>query len=443
MPLSDDSPGPGDLHEDQIVASLRSGAHAALLCAYFGEPEYHELCRLAKLAAAHYDPGGTQVFVLPGIMGSRLGTTCDAMPSLLWLNPAAISQGELLQLAMPGPRSIRALGVMLPGYLKLKLSLEIAGFRTVFHSFDWRCDLDRLAREFIHVVETAAAPAFVVGHSMGGLVARCALAYDRHMKIAKLIQIGAPNEGSFAPIQALRAAYPTVRKIAALDRYHSAEELARRVFLTLPGLYQMLPSAQNAAQPDFFDPGSWPRDALPPDTQLLAHARRRLASLPPADERCMAIVGVNQPTVVSAAVVPASAGQAEGFEYAIRPDGDGTVPSSRALWKGARTWFVEEMHGALTTNDDVIATVADLLGTGRCGRLGTQPPPQSGDATRYTSDRELRREIAHKVNWDDLSPDTRRRILEPVVSAEFRAPAQAGSGPGISLEMDDGITPAE
>jgi hypothetical protein len=43
-------PSLGDLHDDQLVALLRSGAHAALLVAYFGEPEYRELAHLAKLA---------------------------------------------------------------------------------------------------------------------------------------------------------------------------------------------------------------------------------------------------------------------------------------------------------------------------------------------------------------------------------------------------------
>ena len=44
-------PSPADLHEDQIIALLRSGAHAALLSAYFGEVEYRELAQLAKIAA--------------------------------------------------------------------------------------------------------------------------------------------------------------------------------------------------------------------------------------------------------------------------------------------------------------------------------------------------------------------------------------------------------
>jgi len=413
-----------DLHEDQVIALLRSGAHAALLSAYFGEIEYRELCRLAKLAAARHDPHGPLVFLLPGIMGSRLGTIHDptrdpthvSTPSMLWLHPASISDGALVQLALPGPSSIQALGVMLPGYLKLKLSLEVAGFHAIFHPFDWRRDLHELARELMQAVDATGSAAHIVGHSMGGLVARYALAHDRHRRIRRLVQLGSPNSGSFAPLQALRAVYPTVRKIAALDHEHTAEDLARRVFLTLPGLYQMLPSPEEPGQADLFDPRSWPDDELPPDPKLLACARQRRATLPDADDRCAVIAGINRITVVSAAVC----GQEEGFEYLARPHGDGTVPVSRALWSGARTWFAEEKHGALTHNDTVIAAVIDLLRTGDCERLHSQIPKTAAEEVRRLTDQDLRAATRTKVPWDTLSLDSRRRILEPVISPEFR-----------------------
>ena len=232
-------PSPGDLHEDQVIALLRSGAHGALLSAYFGDVAYRELSQLAKIAATRSNSRGKVVFVLPGIMGSRLGSAQRRTSSLLWLHPVAIAQGGLSQLALPGPKSLRALGVMLPGYLKLRLTLEIAGFRPVFHPFDWRSDLETLARALLRSIEKSGArKVLIVAHSMGGLVARIALGKDRDRRIQKLVQLGAPNEGSFAPVQALRAAYPTVRKIASLDHRNSAEELARTVFLTLPGLYK-------------------------------------------------------------------------------------------------------------------------------------------------------------------------------------------------------------
>ncbi len=404
-------PSLGDLHDDQLVALLRSGAHAALLIGYFGEPEYRELAQLAKLAVTRRNPRGRRVFVLPGIMGSRLGLVARRKYSLLWLHPTAVANGSLMQLAMPSSRALRAVGVMLPGYLKLRLRLEVAGFRPVFCPFDWRRDVDQLAREFARLIERSGErKALVVGHSMGGVIARAALAYDKR-RIARLIQLGAPNNGSFAPLQALRAIYPTVRKIAALDRDHSAEYLARTVFHTLPGIYQMLPSTE----PDLFDPRSWPADELAPDAKLLARARKIRAKLPPANDRCNVIAGVGQETIVS--VAPGE----RGFQYELRAAGDGTVPLARALWAEAATWYADENHGALTKNDLVLAAVADILKTGDTRRLRTTAPKAPQVPSRLVAEEELRAVAVRKVQWDALSLASRRQILEPVLSPEFLA----------------------
>src|SRR5690606_26702536 len=80
----------------------------------------------------------------------------------------------------------------------------------------------------------------IVAHSMGGLVARAALAAGAPMR--RLIMLGTPNFGSFAPIAALRATNDAVRKAGWLDMGNSAEELASEVFNTFPGLTQMLPA---------------------------------------------------------------------------------------------------------------------------------------------------------------------------------------------------------
>lgn len=403
-------PSIGELHDEQIVASLRTGAHPALLGAYFGDLAYRELSQFAKLAAIRRNKRGPLVYLLPGIMGSRLGTGNRESAGLIWLHPAAISEGALMELALPGPRPLQAVGIMLPGYLKLKLSLEIAGFTPIFHPFDWRCDLDLLSRAFMHEIERSGADqVFVVAHSMGGVVARAALAHDSKRRIAKLLQLGAPNSGSYAPVQALRAVYPTVRKLAALDQQHSAEELARTVFHTLPGLYQLLPCGEN----DFFDAQTWPDDELRPDATLLSQARKRRAELPEADDRCFLIAGTQQETITSVTRRDSM------FEYAIRRDGDGTVPLALALWSGARTWYIGENHGALTNNNVVLAAVDDILKSDDTTRLQTTAVCDQ-NIIRRISDRQLRAEATRKVRWDSLSLDSRRRILDPVISPEFR-----------------------
>lgn len=410
-------PSPGDLHEDQIIALLRSGAHGALLSAYFGDVAYRELSQLAKIAATRSNSRGRVVFILPGIMGSRLGTLQRQTSSLLWLHPVAIAHGGLSQLALPGSKALRALGVMLPGYLKLRLTLEIAGFRPVFHPFDWRADLESLARTLLRSIEKSGArKVLIVAHSMGGLVARIALGHDREKRIEKLVQLGAPNAGSFAPVQALRAAYPTVRKIASLDQRSTAEELARTVFLTLPGLYQMLPSVLSTEEPDLFDVAQWPGDELLPDAKILARALKVRMRMPPPDSRCAVIAGTNQETVTSVSLRDGV------FEYVTRRDGDGTVPLPRALWPGAQTWFAEENHGALTNNNEVLAAVTSILKDGATPRLSATRPAPAMEVVRTVTDRELRAAAVHKVHWERLSLDSRRRILDPVLTPEFTTP---------------------
>lgn len=410
------APAPAHLHDDQVIAMLRSGVHSHLLSAFFGELEYRELSHLAKLAATRKRARAMPVFILPGIMGSRLAMKRGRVLDLYWLHPAAIAQGQLMELALPGSPALRPIGVMLPGYLKMKLMLEIAGFEPVLHAFDWRADIERNARALIRAVERSGArKVLLVAHSMGGLIARAALRYDKVRRIAKLVQLGAPNTGSFAPVQALRAVYPTVRKIAAMDKLHSAEELARRVFLTLPGLYQLLPTVESPGELDLFDAKNWPSD-LPPDARLLAHARKVRDRLPDADQRCLVIAGTEQETTTSISR------SGDAFAYEVRRAGDGTVPLSRAVWEGARTWYAAQNHGALSFDSVVLGALVDLLRDSDTDRIPSTARGDSQEVVRRVSDLELRAQAVHKVDWDSLSLLSRRRILEPVLTTEFLTP---------------------
>jgi pimeloyl-ACP methyl ester carboxylesterase len=303
----------GSLHDEQVVAWLRSGENAATLSANFGEAEYLELRRLARAVGARRTRGGPRVLILPGIMGSKIGTPGRVTDDVLWLDPVQVIAGKLTDLALPQGSKLQPLGVMLFGYLKLKLCLQLAGFDASFHPFDWRLGLDTLGKQLgDRIASERATSVRLVAHSMGGLVARAALNGPSSKRIVQLIQLGTPNYGSFAPVQALRATYPTVRKIAALDWHHTAEQLAEQVFRTLPGLYQMLPAPDRHPAVDFFDPRSWPADAMAPDAALLKEARRVREGLAPADERCCLIVGVNQETVTGARRVEEQHARGEG-----------------------------------------------------------------------------------------------------------------------------------
>ena len=403
---------PALLSETETLALLSSGKHERILAAYFGGDEYLELRALAKAALARKSRSKGTVYVLPGIMGSKLAARDDAHCPTVWLSTAAVERGELITLALPSARKWSVSGVILSGYLKLWLTLRAAGFTPKLHPYDWRQSIVRSGRELAdRIAHDAARHVMIVAHSMGGLVARAALTHAPRKKVRSVIQLGAPNRGSFAPVQAFRAVYPTVRKLATLDRRHSAEDLARVVFSTLPGLYQLLPQCPDETF-DYFDIRAWPEDALAPRLELLDEANKTRQAFAAADGRCFSIVGVGQPTVTHAL-------KSTEFEYVFGSDGDGTVPMTLAQWPGANTLYVQEGHGGLTKNTTVCAAIVDLLSHAHTDRLLDKWSANDGVIKRV-KESAMRHELVGKVCWNELPLEERRKILEPTISEEFR-----------------------
>jgi pimeloyl-ACP methyl ester carboxylesterase len=404
------------LPDEEIERLLVTGERREELVAMLGDEAYRELSRLARRAAAIRPRAQRPVYLLPGLMGSRIGTHGRLLDDVLWIDIAEIAAGHLVRLALPRGARLEAIGVILLNSLKLKLSLQIAGFDAKFHAFDWRLGIDALARGLVDRLESErVADAQLVGHRMGGLVARAALAVAEG-RVSRVVQIGAPNFGSFAPVLALRGVYPTVRKLAALDFRHSAEDYARLIFRTLPSLHELLPSPLRSTGLDLFDAASWPGDDLRPDVAMLTAGHAAQLRWPRADPRCLHIVGVRQETVTGVRR------KRDGFEFTVTREGDGTVPLSMAVLPGSQAWYVPEKHGGLPNNGRVISAVVDLLRTGATQRLPMAvraPKRGARPASRTISESALRRIAPHKVRWQDLSLDARRRLLEPVVSPEF------------------------
>jgi hypothetical protein len=404
---------------------LVSGEHGRELAAYFGEREYRDLQELAKRAArAPLAEDAIRVFVVPGIMGSQLGIKREPpLPhDILWLDPIDIQVGRLSSLHLSAGAPIVPLGVVLYSYLRLKLNLRASGFSPVLYDYDWRRGVDELGAALAERIRNEPGDRImIVAHSMGGLVSRAALTQPGMSNVERLVLLGTPNFGSFAPLQALRGTYAVVRKISSLVSTGSPEALAGKIFNTFPSLYHMLPSAQPNGCADLFDPAEWPRTGPRPNRTLLRNARNIQSKLVQADERICVVVGVGQETVT--AVVK----RKDDFLYTITRHGDGTVPAVSAGLPGARNHYTLAAHSDLTRDPTVAAAVTELLLTGMTTLLPSKWKSKSV-AQAQISDQQLRRMHRDKVNWAALEPDQRREFLENLnepPKLELRAPARA------------------
>ena len=397
------------LDEATLVSLLASPTRNEGLLDYFGAELHSELVKLARTTTRRKrGTPGRRVYVLPGIMGSQLGfIRGDQRPNdILWLDPIDIAFGRLIELKLGSGSRIVALGAMNYTYLKITLSLRKAGFDAVLLDYDWRRDMASLGKLLAErIAADGKDEVALIGHSMGGLVARAALTHAAGARVSQLVMLGTPNSGSLAAVQALRGTYSVVRKIAMLDLRHDAEFLAREVFSSFPGLHELLPAGNAVSDFDLFDREMWPAKGPGPDPALLGEAAGLTQRMAPADARFSMVVGCNRTTATGVAIRDGD------FEYEYSQQGDGTVPIELARLAGARHSYVECGHSDLPLSDRVIAGVVDLLKTGATQRFAASPPVKRGALARVR-DSELREQYLGKVDWPHMTPEQRRLFLD-------------------------------
>ena len=401
----------------EIENALLSGDHAQTLQTLLGEAEYEELRQLAARATRRRTRGGPRVLILPGILGSMLARMKGSGGAdTIWVDFFDILRGRLKHLKLPDTLDIRAIDVHQSTYLKLKLFLQDQGFDAEFHPFDWRLSIPELGRELAAKVNADPADeVFLVAHSMGGLVARAALNHGMD-KLKRLVMLGTPNFGSFAPAMVFRAVYPFLNKIAKLDLSHDPEDLAE-IFATSPGLTQMLPQRAKFSAIDLYDVKKWPSGGARPVASVLAAAPgvQQKFAIDPA--KFVMVAGVDQETTVGLRV------EKNEFVFDRSQAGDGTVPLDFAVLPNVRTYYLAEEHGSLPKNGTVHRAVAEILRTGETSLLADHWDQTRGDAIVTVSESELRARFnaqatrsAERMTASDL-----RNVM-----AELAAPATAG-----------------
>ncbi|MGH7955760.1 MAG: esterase/lipase family protein, partial [Opitutaceae bacterium] len=207
--VTDKRSGTRRLTNDEIEDALASGEHQEMLETYFGPDEYADLVRLVRETPPKRSTrSASRVLILPGICGSMLARSNGTKLDTIWVDFFDILRGRMRELKLPDVGKTFQATEAHPGtYLKFKLWLQAQGLNAELHPFDWRRSIPELGREL--ATRMAADPAdeiTIVAHSMGGLVARAALHEDAAQlpKLKRLIMLGTPNYGSFAPVLVYR-----------------------------------------------------------------------------------------------------------------------------------------------------------------------------------------------------------------------------------------------
>ena len=212
----------------------------------------------------------------------------------------------------------------------------------------------------------------VVAHSMGGLITRYATQkLDLSALLRQVITLGTPFYGAVKGVQML----------ATGEGAPVPRQAARRLALTCPGVFDLLPRYRSVLTTDgvrrlTVDDIA----AIGGSAELAADASQRWERLGLAAGdrsgsavRHLAVVGTEQPTLQS---VELEAGEATFLESlaGINHAGDSTVYRQAAAPGDQPAFVLPQRHGSLAKTPEALAFVADkLVGADTKPPLGTRP----------------------------------------------------------------------
>ncbi len=375
-----------------------------------GESSSGDRAARASDRAAALTGNRPALFVLPGILGSNLRVGGDRV----WLGWRVVNGLGRLNLGAPG---VEPDGPVESAYEQLVRHFADTHDVIAF-GYDWRVPIEGEAGRLAAAVSEALAarrksgqPVRIVAHSMGGVLARTMWlehpeVWERLMAHvgARLLMLGTPNGGSWAPMQVL-SGDDTFANMLTLVGAPFREREARDLMAGFPGFLQLQSSLLDG-QSGLDTRAGWERlaredvervarrslwhrlriqlDAYAwgiPSDDVLRHAvalRRRLDRQ--RDEDLVRYAGKLVLVVGQAPFTPDGVALDEdGVVYLDAQEaGDGRVTLRSAMLPGVRTWRVDCDHGTLPRHREAYRAYDELLATG----VTTAIVEVTGGATR-------------------------------------------------------------
>ena len=385
------------------------------------------------------------LILLPGILGSHLSVDGHRV----WLSLRIL--GNLPLLAYREHASnVQPDGAVGGTYDDLSEHLA-ASHEVIEFSFDWRRPIEQEANRLAELMDKALAeraatgqPVRLLAHSLGGLVARTVQlerpdVWARWLARpgSRLLMLGTPNGGSFAPMQVLSGDDRLGNTLVAFGLPFQ-DHKARQLLADMPGFIQLQAGLLDPAlgldqstrwqalahedmekvrQISWWHDGDIQRNAyrwgVPPQPVLDAakHLRQRLDAqrdhaLEGFKDRLLLVVGHARFTPAGFEV-----NDREGLVYLDTPEGgDGRVTLGNALLPGVRTWRVDCEHGDLPDHESAFQAYRELLENGDTQRLAEVPaseaagrgPAAAGALVHSRPSRQVQRTVPPAVQTSDV-----------------------------------------
>ena len=367
------------------------------------------------------DPTKPAVFVLPGIVGSNLKQGLPPRDDRIWLSARLLGGFDRLAYLPGGADHVADDGPIGLVYDKLLGYLD-ATHEVIPFGYDWRRPLEeealRLAgrlRQALDARQASGRPVRVLAHSMGGLLARTVqlVAPDVWTRLmahadARLVMLGTPNGGSWAPMQVLSGDDTFGNALAAIGSPFATRR-ARKLMARMPGFMQLQAGLldarlaldkeatwQKLAEEDYRreqERNWWQRYAGDvasaayewgvPTQAVLDQARALRVKLDAQLAGALKASAGKMRLVVGQAKSTPDGFElgSEGLVYLdLQDGGDGRVPLASALLPGVATWTLNCEHGSLPSSRQAFDAFADLLVRGTTTRLPPLTTTRDGAA---------------------------------------------------------------
>lgn len=367
------------------------------------------LVESGELYPSPWPPSGTKpiVVMLPGIMGSNL----SQKDKEIWLHYGRILSGGLINLGYSNVNKIVADSVVKTSYYKLYKWLS-AKYDVVVYPFDWRKPLPECASEFnikIKSLLKIGQPIKIIGHSMGGLLARdFILNHDdtwQDLKASKgfrMLFLGSPLGGSFRIPSVLFGEDAIIQKLSKLDLFHTKEGLLK-MFSQFPGILALLPLTTEPKNDfakmetwenmrKYFGKSDWPLP-LKSDLDYFKNYRDNILNKRDGiDYSSMTyIAGKDKMTPCGYYLDEIPPKKQLYFLYTSEGDQSVTWESGipKQLIEANAVYYSRVTHGALANEPDLFNAIEEILSTGQTKLLRNTKPLLRGEEKIFRAEPDI------------------------------------------------------